>query len=401
MKSPKSPRIRPNEQLCIRIARDKGGKFLDHDYVNSKHLHNWECYFGHQFKKTWYSVKNQGEWCPQCERRSPEEFVRFCFEQLFESKFPRQRPDWLRNSDENKMELDGFSEKHNIAFEYQGKQHYQHIPHYQRMPADFEKRKRDDQRKVELCQEKGVVLFVVPYNVEPHNMEDFLRGKCGQFGVEPRKERLNFSMYDYARDDIPEEIRSFVEGKGGTILATYTGDDGKLRVKLQCEKHDETWEPVIASVKTGRWGCNQCQSEASKGRNLQERWRKVKSAQKKHGIVCLSEQQKCTSTKAILQWRCKNGHKFKQSLAAIQNGHLCQTCSNKSRLTIDDMRAHAIHHGGECVTKELDKGGKTLVTFTCYNHPFHPEFTKKATYIKNNKALWCPLCKGKRSKSIR
>ena len=394
MKSPNSRRIRPNKQLCIRIANAKGGKFLDEEYINSKHPHNWQCYFGHQFKKTWDRVNNRHEWCPQCKRRNPEEFVRFCFQELFETQFPKQRPDWLRNVEKYKLELDGFSENKRIAFEYHGEQHYKHISHYHPKKADFDKRQRDDQRKVELCQKEGVVLFIVPYNVEPHNMEDFLRAECEKLGVEPWKQRIDFSIYDYGRDDILQEIGPIVKERGGVVLSTRMGDDGKLRVKLQCEKHDETWEPVVASVKTGRWGCKQCQSEVSKERNLQKRWAKVKSAEKKHGIVCLSEPEKCTSTKAKLLWKCKKDHNFEQSLANIQNRHLCQKCTKKRRITIDDMRTHALKHGGICITEELDKAGKTLVKFRCHNYPEHPEFQKKATYIKNDKKLWCEKCKG-------
>lgn len=394
MKRKESRRIRPNKQLCIRIAHTHGGEFLDDEYVNSKHPHNWKCYFGHKFKKNWDSIKNQGIWCPQCESRNPEEFVRFCFEQLFESTFPKQRPDWLRNSDGYKMELDGFSEELNIAFEYQGKQHYEYISHYHHTRADFEKRKKDDEVKVKLCSEEEVLLFVVPYFIEPHNMEDFLREKCREFSIVPRKEKIDFSRYNYNRDEILKKIKPFLEEKSGVVLSAYTGDDGKLRVKLQCKKHDESWEPVVASVKTRKWGCKQCQSEVSKESNLQERLTKVKNVEKKYVIECLSELEKCTSTKAKLLWKCKKGHKFEQSLANIQNRHLCQECSNKRRITINDMRAHAEKHGGICVTEQLDKAGKTLVKFRCSNYPTHSEFSKRATYIKNDKNLWCEMCKG-------
>jgi len=43
---------------------------------------------------------------------------------MFNDIFPAQRPLWLINARGHQMELDGYCQKLNLAFEYQGEQHF-------------------------------------------------------------------------------------------------------------------------------------------------------------------------------------------------------------------------------------------------------------------------------------
>ena len=85
---------------------------------------NWECKNGHTWVSTVFNIKNMDSWCPYCLNKS-EQKCRELFEQITGKKFPKIRPKWLINDRGNQMELDGYCEELKIAFEYQGKQHYE------------------------------------------------------------------------------------------------------------------------------------------------------------------------------------------------------------------------------------------------------------------------------------
>lgn len=95
--------------------------------------------------------------------RESEEQVRRYFEQLLGYEFPTIRPDWLRDQHSgNRLELDGYCEELNLAFEYNGEYHY--IPvelHHQE--RSLEAVQEIDSQKLELCRQNGVDLIVVPY----------------------------------------------------------------------------------------------------------------------------------------------------------------------------------------------------------------------------------------------
>lgn len=71
------------------------------------------------------------------------------------------RPDWLMSSNLTKLELDFYIEELKIAFEVQGKQHYEFTPFFFNTIADFEKRKQYDSEKRDLCYGAGIKLIEV------------------------------------------------------------------------------------------------------------------------------------------------------------------------------------------------------------------------------------------------
>ena len=87
--------------------------------------------------------------------------------------FPNTRPDFLEG-----LELDGYNEELNIAFEYNGKQHYEYIPHFHRNgEEDFETQKERDRKKYRICREKKINLIIIPYQYDyttPDELDDFI-----------------------------------------------------------------------------------------------------------------------------------------------------------------------------------------------------------------------------------
>lgn len=90
-----------------------------------------------------------------------EETIRMFLEQIFEKDFEKCRPDFLLGSKGRKLELDGYCEKLNIAFEHNGAHHYRDTGR-----SCLEEIKNRDSIKEKKCIENGVKLIVIPDIVE-------------------------------------------------------------------------------------------------------------------------------------------------------------------------------------------------------------------------------------------
>ena len=168
-----------NLKQCQNLAESKNGKCLSTEYKNSGTKMKWKCSKNHEWEARMDSIK-QGSWCPQCSGYRSEELCREIIEDNLLEKFPKKRPDWLHG-----LELDGYNEELNIAFEYNGIQHYEYIEHFHRGdPANLETQKARDRDKYRLCRENKVNLIIIPYQYDyrqPKELEDFILNELMKF----------------------------------------------------------------------------------------------------------------------------------------------------------------------------------------------------------------------------
>lgn len=148
---------------CRRFAQSKNGECLSEEYKNNKTKLLWKCSENHVWEARFDSIKF-GQWCPQCSSGMSEQLCREIFEEHYGEKFPNVRPQWLSG-----LELDGYCEKLGIGFEYNGKQHYEYIPHFHRNGEEEFKQQLDrDRRKYEICAKKNINLILIPYKFNCH-----------------------------------------------------------------------------------------------------------------------------------------------------------------------------------------------------------------------------------------
>lgn len=96
---------------------------------------------------------------------SREEKCRDILEEYFQEQFPKVRPKFLRNPETNRpLELDGYNAKRNLAFEYNGKQHYEYPNSFHKNEEEFQSLLRRDKFKAERCEELGIKLITIPYD---------------------------------------------------------------------------------------------------------------------------------------------------------------------------------------------------------------------------------------------
>lgn len=105
-------------------------------------------------------------------------------ESLTGERFPKCRPTFLRNSiTGSTLELDCYCEALSVAVEYNGRQHYEFVPHFHASKEAFFNVKYRDDMKRRLCDANGVTLIVVPYTVDESLIENYLRERFVRLGI--------------------------------------------------------------------------------------------------------------------------------------------------------------------------------------------------------------------------
>lgn len=67
-----------------RIANKKGGECLSTEYINARAKLKWRCSEGHEWENTSDHVKNRGQWCPICARKTRSDKRKLSIEMMEE-----------------------------------------------------------------------------------------------------------------------------------------------------------------------------------------------------------------------------------------------------------------------------------------------------------------------------
>lgn len=125
------------------------------------------------------SVTNQVSFLkPESSNRFNSKGQRLCcqiMEEIYGQKFSCARPSWLKNPETGGiLEIDCYNDKLKIGVEYNGIQHYVYPNVYHKSLVEFKHQVRRDQFKLKKCEENGVYLITVPYNVPHHKMKEYI-----------------------------------------------------------------------------------------------------------------------------------------------------------------------------------------------------------------------------------
>lgn len=86
------------------------------------------------------------------------------------------RPNFLKNPETGRnLELDCYNAQLQIGLEYSGKQHYIYPNIFHKSYNEFIEQIRRDQYKVTVCDNAGIYLITVPYNVPYNHIADYVR----------------------------------------------------------------------------------------------------------------------------------------------------------------------------------------------------------------------------------
>lgn len=160
------------EEDFIKILEEEKNQLLEYRGIGNKRKHLVLCPNGHKFE-TSYDNFRRGSRCPECYSYYSEMMCRSIFEKIFPNHlFTKCRPNFLAG-----LELDGYCSELNIAFEYNGLQHYKFIPFFHKTQERFEQQKERDKRKQQICKDLGIFLCVIPNTysyLEPEKLEQYI-----------------------------------------------------------------------------------------------------------------------------------------------------------------------------------------------------------------------------------
>jgi len=319
-------RIGINLPKAFAIA--KGGRCKSDVYVNANSKLEWECSERHTWLAKWSHIKS-GSWCPKCASGNSEEITRVFFEELLGVKFDKAYPDWLKNSDNNQMEFDGYNEKLGVAFEHHGEQHYSDLPFFQRGKNTLKKRRKDDRRKKYLAKKHGVKLIIVPQlgsRTRIENLKAFLIKRFNEMDIRIDEKSIP-EVIDFSgvyKTDKFKKLHDRAGSKGGFCDPTgYVNAHTKI---LWGCADNHTWMVSWGKISQGSW-CPEC-------------YKKTRSRSQRTGIeapktFAATKGGKCKSNVYInartpMEWECHKEHSWEAAWGNVKGGTWCPEC-NKIR----------------------------------------------------------------------
>ncbi|NVM01175.1 MAG: zinc-ribbon domain-containing protein [Candidatus Helarchaeota archaeon] len=256
----------------LAASKPGGGWFLSNKYEGVNRYHIWKCgACGHEWQaKPNYIIgkpsRPNGSWCPECANGKAERICRAFFEEIFRKKFHKEKNlDWLK---EKRLHLDGYNEILKIAFETQGVQHFKfHSFFHNSDKEEFEKQIENDKYKKQLCEKNGIILIEVDYQVEFAKMEEYIRRKCLERGINLPKQskKIDWREFNIKIPQKIKELQDLAKKREGKLLSIrFFGE--LVPLLWHCNKHDYNWWATPSEIRgkpsrpNGTW-CPKCGKE--------------------------------------------------------------------------------------------------------------------------------------------
>lgn len=345
-----------------------------------------------------------GDRCPYCSRYMSEDVCRAYLETYLEVKLEKKRPEWLKTEDGRSLELDGYNEELKVAFEHDGRQHYEVDGQYTKTEEELFDLQMRDKQKEEICLKNGVLLFRIPqlgYYTKVEDLPDLL--------IEQSKKRIE--IHNIIKKNISKEVstlnhsgslyyqklKKIVFEKNGKILTqVYLGPQTPLEFK--CEV-GHTWFAKPMNIvgnrkKKGTW-CPKCSPRRNQfNTSKSEFFEELKKIAKMKNGKLLSK--KYISDKRKLKWGCNKKHTWEAVPASIKSGTWCPICSNeelskKFRTGIEVFIEIAKKNEGECLSHECPNL-HTKLKWRCKKGHEWEATARKIKGAKDRKPKWCPYC---------
>ena len=355
-----------------KLAELKGGQCLSKKYINNKNKLLWQCADGHKFEANANNVSN-GWWCPYCNWYTNEEKCRFVLETLLKTKFIKTRT-LIKG-----FELDGYSAKYNLAFEYNGEQHYG-LRFFKFTETKLQKIQIQDEKKKNECLNKGINLMIIPYTklTNSSSFLSFIKEELDKLNIITKVDINLISFINFSQSiSTIKDLNKIAKQRGGFCLSKEYFNN-KTKLLWQCNKGHK-WKATPDDIRNSKSWCPDCFG------NRKYTLGKMQQIASTKGGKCLS--QKYLNSQKKLIWQCATGHTWEATPNHIVQGHWCPKCASVKKLDIMEMQILAEANGGKCLSTEY-KNSKTKLLWQCRNGH---QWLASPFCVKHDKT-WCPIC---------
>jgi len=357
----------------------RGGKLLSNSYLNAHIPLNVQCHLGHNFTIAYNNAK-YGNWCPYCSAAIGERICRQAFETLFKAKFPISRPKWLKNPDTGyPLQLDGYCKELNLAFEHQGRQHYEPQQLFGGIDA-YESLQQRDRLNADICRNNKALLVYIDEVPKTRNLQEvkyIIKKCCLENGYTLPKDfdEIEINYDDVYLSDRAEEYKNAIISylninRPGYNLVSNRLFTAHSKIKIKCE-NGHVFETVKFHIFRGN-GCPMCS-----GKKYREK--DYASLGDKYGFEFVPPMP--GKKKEAARWRCLKKHTFKKPYTSLlMRGGKCPVCESQ------DFKAEELAQnlGGEC----LGENSKDMYSFICEKKH---KFRRRLVDIRKSK-VFCPSC---------
>ena len=313
------------------VVEARKGQLLTSEYRGVNGTYEFECNLGHNFSNQFHHVVNRGQWCPICSKGTKsEELTRTCMEQIFGTEFRRIRPSWLKNEEGRTLELDGYSEVLNIAFEYQGRQHFEN--QFYLGEQDLPKRIRDDLQKEETCKDKGIHLFIFTYKDNYLDFQRIAKTQAQAFGIDITKyqfeQPIDFNRA-YIREDKLETVKRNADKVDVDVISTkWLG--AMQRYQFYCRKCESAFEAEGRNYTGNRTTrCPKCVLQMNFNPSTLGINKLQEYAARYGGELLTTTYQ---NMHQLLSWKCSEGHIFEAQFNNMsRRNQWCAICEGRAK----------------------------------------------------------------------
>lgn len=221
------------------------------------------CTAGHEFQKQGHRLWTR-EKCPKCHCPSIEEnAARLLVEAHFSKSFPNVHPEWFTSEEGNVMEIDMYNEELKIAFEYNGKHHYEPIFGEEALA----KTQLRDEYKKTLCESFGIKLIqikAIKKNTSKKQLLESISNELAEHGIfikEEVKELLVKESFVNTGRHYDIFTKFLDEKKFKLVDGVYENRFSRLRIMHTCGKNYSLSFKEMKKLSNRGELCRECHPE--------------------------------------------------------------------------------------------------------------------------------------------
>jgi hypothetical protein len=338
-----------------RIVQRRGGEITEilGMWRGSKTRLIVRCANGHEWTVNVANLVYAESWCPKCLYKG-ERIVRAIFETTFADSFSKSKPTWLLSDVGHKLELDGYNERLQLAFEYQGPHHYK-----------LESVRAHDAIKRRLCSQQGVRLIEIEAIKRPFPPQNVLKKVAEAFRLIGLEQVPLLPLADMFPNEL-RQLQRLANDRGGSLVSSrYAGNEHH---EWKCGNPDHpSWWAQPSNIRKPSW-CPSCAGNRRLGIDGLSVWGEG------HGLRLLDAEYR--GTMQIHNWQClKAGHTIRRSKSNIEQSvsrgiPACAVCAGTSRVTIEEIAAQVAERDWKLISEAYLNPGALLQLTCSQGHPF-------------------------------